>query len=110
VILFLSNLHTCEFARAGAGEGFTEEAGTAGDCEFIPGASLELLSGTAMGGRFLRSTVDSTLALAGAGTKRNVPSEFFFKRNFPPDSTGPSRGAKNTNKEKSTTIVSLMVE
>ena len=101
----MQNLQTCELAWAGAGEGFTEEAGIGGDCEFTPGASLELLSATAIGGRFLRSTVDSTLALAGAGTKRNVPSEFFFKRNFPPDSTGPSKVAKHTNNETNTTIV-----
>ena len=101
----MQNLQTCELARAGAGEGFTEEAGKGGDCEFTPGASLELLSATAIGGRFFRSTVDSTLALAGAGTKRNVPSEFFFKRNFPPDSTGPSKVAKHTNNETNTTIV-----
>lgn len=57
----------------------------------------------------MRSTVDSTLALAGAGTRRYVPSEFFFKRNFPFESTGPRKIAKHA-KEINTTNVQLMVE
>lgn len=80
-----------------------------GDCEFTPGGSLGVLSATAMGGRFLRSTVDSTLALAGAGTRRNVPSKFFFKRNFPFGSTDPKKITKHT-KETNTSNVQLMVE
>lgn len=83
--------------------------GIGGDCEFTPGASLEVPSGTAMGGRFLRSTVDSALALAGAGTRRYVPSAFFFKRNFPFDSTGARKFAKHT-KETTATNVQLMVK
>lgn len=65
-----------------------------GDCEFTPGASLDVLGSTVIGGRLLMSTVDSLLALGGAGTRRYVPSEFFFNKNcwFAP--ADPRRSAK----------------
>lgn len=65
-----------------------------GDCEFTPGASLDVLGSTVIGGRLLMSTVDSLLALGGAGTRRYVPSVFFFNKNcwFAP--VDPRRSAK----------------
>lgn len=60
----------------------TELLGTGGDCEFTPGASFDVLSVTAIGGKLFISTVDSLLALGGAGTRRYVPSRFFFNKNF----------------------------
>lgn len=69
-----------------------------GDCEFTPGASLDVPGSTVMGGRLLISTVDSLLALGGAGTRRYVPSVFFFNRNcwFAP--AEPRRSAKCTRR------------
>jgi len=65
-----------------------------GDWEFTPGASLDVLGSTVIGGRLLMSTVDSLLALGGAGTRRYVPSVFFFNKNcwFAP--ADPRRSAK----------------
>jgi len=86
-------------------------AGAGGDCEFTPGASLGVLSATAIGGKLLMSTVVSLLALAGAGTRRYVPSVFFFSKNFVSleDSTAPRRRARHT-READTENLKLIAE
>ena len=84
-------------------------AGAGGDCEFTPGASLSVLPSTAMGGKVLISTVVSLLALAGAGTKRYVPSRFFFSKNFSLESAPTRRSAKHA-KKADTASVKLIAE
>lgn len=87
------------------GEGFIEEVGKGGDCEFILGVFLELLFVIVIGGRFLRFIVDFIFVLVGVGIKRNVLLEFFFKRNFFFDLIGLSKVVKYVNNEINMMIV-----